>query len=209
MPRALRAPRPRRRDFESNRARILAAARRLIAERGPEGLTISEVAHRAAINRTTAYQHFRTRDALVGAVMESLAEEVSLMLTEPMPIGERIDFMASFFVEHPEIARLSLHQLLAENPFPSHAWERYVGELDRLARSRRAQAGVDAEMLGHILMAVGVLWPLMARIRYRDDAEAADATARLTREIKRLLLFGVLRPEKWPELAASVRGERV
>ena len=46
---------PRRRNPASTREAILAAARELMAERGPEGMTISEVAHRAGINRGTAY----------------------------------------------------------------------------------------------------------------------------------------------------------
>ena len=33
---------------------------------GPEALTVSSVARAAGLNRTTAYQHFRTRDELVG-----------------------------------------------------------------------------------------------------------------------------------------------
>ncbi len=82
---------PRRRDFEQNRARILRAALALAAERGPESLSVSEVAHRAGINRTTAYKHFRTRDALLGAVMESLAETVTDLLSAPMALDERIE----------------------------------------------------------------------------------------------------------------------
>jgi len=197
----------RRRDFQDNRRRILAAAREVTAERGPDALTVSDVAHRAGVNRTTAYQHFRTRDALVGAVVADLAEEVTAMLVEPMPIGERIDRMAHFFLEHPEIGRLTLHQLLSQNPIPRQAWDRYVGEIRRLAESDRGQDGVDSEMLGYILMCVGILWPLLARMEFETDEAARNATGRLTREVKRLLLHGVLRPEKWPELTASVRGE--
>jgi AcrR family transcriptional regulator len=207
MEKVSRLPRTRRRDFEVNRARILEAARELMAERGPEAITVSDVAHRAEINRSTAYQHYRTRDALVLAVMEELVEEVSRMLTEPMPIGERIDYMVHFFVEHPEIIRLTLHQLLAANPFPSEGWDRYIGEIRKLVASSVAQDGVNAEMLGHLLMAIGVLWPLQARIKNDDEASIREATDQLTREVKRLLLYGVLRPEKWPELAASVRDE--
>jgi len=208
MPRPDRAPAPRRRrDFEQNRETLLRHARRIIAERGPEALTVSEVAHRAALNRTTAYQHFRTRDELVGAVMGALGDEVSAMLTAPMPIGERIDQMARFFVEHPEIARLTLHHLLAENPFPRRGWERYVGELDRLAKSRRSQDGVDVEMLAHVLMAAGLLWSLRVRVEYDED-EVAEATERLSREVKRLLLHGLLRPERWPELVAALEPKK-
>ena len=195
--------RPRRRDFEDNRSRLLVAARQLIAERGPEGLAISEVVRRARLNRTTAYKHFGTRDELVAAVMESLADEVGEMLNQPMPFGDRIDHMARFFAEHPEVGRLMLHHLLAENPFPRAGWDRFVGQLQRLAKSRRSQDGIQPEMLGHILMAIAVMWPLQAKALYEEDGVAA-ATDALGRELKRLLLFGVLKPDQWPELVSSL-----
>jgi len=195
----------RRRDYRSNRRRILAAARRLMAERGLEAVTVSEVAHRAGLNRTTAYQHFRTRDELVGALMEELTDEVTGMLVEPRPLGERIDHMAGFLVEHPEIARMTIHQLLSDNPLPRAGWERYVDELRRLASGRKARAGVDAEMLAYVFASVGMLWPLLARVDYEDPEGRRRATERLARELKRLLLHGVLRPEAWPELAQRPR----
>lgn len=194
----------RRRDFEDNRARLLAAARQLIAERGPEGLSISEVVRLADLNRTTAYKHFRTRDELVSAVMESLADEVGEMLTRPMPFGERIDFMARFFIQHPEVGRLTLHHLLIENPVPRAAWDRFVGQLARLAKSDRVRDGIHPEILGHILMAVGIMWPIQASVFYEDDDAIASATDALGRELKRLLLFGVLKPDDWPELVRSL-----
>ena len=198
----------RRRDFQDNRRRILAAAREVMAERGPEALTVSDVAHRAGINRTTAYQHFRTRDALVGAVVADLADEVTAMLVERLPIGERIDRMAHFFLQHPEVGRLVLHQMLSQKPIPQRAWDRDVGEIRNLAESDRGQDGVDSEMLGYILMCVGILWPLLARMEFDTDEAARHATTRLTREVKRLLLHGLLRPERWPELDAEVRREQ-
>lgn len=195
----------RRRDFQDTRRRILAAAREVMAERGPEALTVSDVAHGAGINRTTAYQHFRTRDALVEAVVADLADEVTAMLMERLPLGERIDRMAEFFLEHPEVGRLLLLQMLSQNPIPRPAWDRYVGEIRRLAESDGGRDGVDSEMLGTILMCVGILWPLLARMRFDTDEAARRATDRLTREVKRLLLHGMLRPGKWPELEAQIR----
>jgi AcrR family transcriptional regulator len=162
------------------------------------------VAHRAALNRTTAYQHFRTRDELVAAVFADLANDVARMLVAPMPIGERIDHMARFFVEHPEVTQLTLHQLISADPLPPDAWEQYLGELRRITSNSKAQPGVDVEMLGYVLMSVGILWPLLARAAHETPVAMERATERLAREVKRLLLFGVLRPEAWPDLAASI-----
>jgi AcrR family transcriptional regulator len=201
------ARRARRSDFQRTRRRIIEAARHLMAARGPESLTVSAVAHAAEINRTTAYQHFRTRDELVRAVTEELIAEVAEHLAEPRPIAERIDSLAGYFLEHPELARLTLHWLLTESPFPREGWQLFRQETRNLAESAGARADVDPEMLGHLLMAVAVLWPLHARIEFEDAEVARAATARLTRELKRLLLYGLLRPEEWPDLVADVERE--
>ena len=81
------AARARRADFQRTRQRILEAARALMAERGPESLTVSAVAHAAGINRTTAYQHFRTRDELVAAVTAEVIQEIGARIAEPRGSG--------------------------------------------------------------------------------------------------------------------------
>jgi AcrR family transcriptional regulator len=195
--------RSRRRDYEDNRRRILAAARRVLAERGAEALTVSEVAQRAGINRSTAYQHFRTRDALSSAVMSEVAEELTGKLVESEALWGPVDEMSLFFVDHPELARLMVHQLLAESPLPERAWRSYLGQVRKIVRARDAQPGIDAEMLSHVLLCVGVFWPLLARAQYEDGAAVRRATRRLARELRRLLLHGVLRPEAWPKVAVQ------
>jgi AcrR family transcriptional regulator len=197
-------PRTRRLDHQRTRRRILDAARRLMGEHGPESLTISAVARAAEINRTTAYQHFRTRDDLVEAVMGELSREVGERIGADHPLAQRIDDLVLYFVEHPEIARLSLHTLLSESPFPREAWRPYFEEQRRLEAAGLTQEGVDPEMLAQVLMAGAVLWPLNARIEYESPAAVRAATERFSRELKRLLLYGVLRPERFPELVESI-----
>lgn len=204
MLRAAEKPRPRRLDYEASRRRLLTAARLILAERGPEALTVSEVAHRAGLNRTTAYQHFRTRDALTSAVMAELAAEMVGMFREPETMLGHMDPLLLHFVEHPEIARLALHQILAESSLPKGALSSYLRQFRKIAKSPTAKPGVDAEMLSYVLICVGVLWPLVARTQYDSARAARSATQRLTRELKRLLVHGALRPESWPDLVASI-----
>jgi AcrR family transcriptional regulator len=51
------------------RERILAAARELLAEAGPAGLTYSALAERAGVTRQTLYRHWATRPALLADLM--------------------------------------------------------------------------------------------------------------------------------------------
>jgi AcrR family transcriptional regulator len=201
-------PRERRSDFQRTRRLIVEAGRRAMAERGPESLTVSAVAHAAGINRTTAYQHFRTRDELVRAVTEEAIEQVGAFFAGHRPLVEHIDALAGYFLEHPELGRLVLHWLLSDVPIPRAGMDLLLDETRRLVASGGARSEADPEMLGHLLMGVAVLWPLHARIAFEDADAQRAATARLARELKRLLLYGVLRPEQWPRLVEDVQSRR-
>jgi hypothetical protein len=86
---------------------------------------------------------------------------------------------------------------------PESGWSRYLAWIRKIAKSDNAQPGIDAEMLGYVLMSVGILWPLVARVQYEDVDSARRATRRLTRELRRLLLHGALRSETGPNSAES------
>ena len=68
------APRGRRSDSMANHARILEAARSLLAERGLD-LEVDDVARRAGVGVGTIYGHFTNRDILVRAVIVQLMDE--------------------------------------------------------------------------------------------------------------------------------------
>jgi hypothetical protein len=87
-------------------------------------------------------------------------------------------------------------------------WTDYVSALEKLARSHRSQDGIDAEMLGVIGMSTALVWSLMVRQRAESDEEARAETLRFARELKRLFLFGALRPESWPEFTAEFENEK-
>ena len=198
-------PLPRRRDPAATYEGILDAAEALMAERGPEGLTVSEVAHRAAVNRTTAYQHFRTREQVIAAVVGRLSKEVRRVLESDLSLGERIDHMVKLHLDRPEIARLWLFQMLSDAPLPQdESWGRFLEGLHALAGSERTQDDIDAEMLGCILVGATLVWSLLARRGPKGPEGGREATARFTRELKRLLVFGVLKPAEWPELVAEL-----
>lgn len=194
-----------RRDAKATHEALLKAARAMMAESGPEALTVSEVAHRAGVNRTTAYQHFRAREDLMGAVLAQVADETSLMLKTDLSPSQLLDSMTEYFLEHPEIARLWMFQMLQNIQLPNRdGWNRYMKAMRALAASERAQPGIDPEMLGTILLAAVLVWPLRVRSRSEGDADATRATHRFTRELKRLLLFGALQPQAWPDLLTAI-----
>ncbi len=127
--------RPLRADARASRAALLRAARELLAELGPEGLTVVAVAQRAGLNRSTAYQHFRSRADLLGAVLGAIGEELRSLLSRPREFGEQIEFFVDYFGTHPEIARNWIFQLLADGDSGASVpgWNVYVAGMQRLA----------------------------------------------------------------------------
>lgn len=69
-----RPARPLRRDASANRDRLLAAARRLFAERGGD-VTMEEVAIEAGVGKGTLYRRYPNRAALAEAVLDDLARD--------------------------------------------------------------------------------------------------------------------------------------
>jgi AcrR family transcriptional regulator len=59
------------------RGRILAAARRLVAERGYDGLTMRDLAHAARVSVPTLYNLFGSKDAILAAELEATASRIA------------------------------------------------------------------------------------------------------------------------------------
>jgi AcrR family transcriptional regulator len=197
--------RPLRSDARASRATLLAAARELVAEDGLDALTVVGVAERARLNRSTAYQHFRSRDDLVDAVGAQFARGLRAMFSEPRELGAQIDFFSHHFRENPDIARIWMFHLLRDEASAANpGWDQYVSALERLADSPRSQDGIDPEMLCVIGMTSALVWSLMVRQRTSSEKQARAETARFARELKRLFLHGALRPESWPDLAEEL-----
>jgi AcrR family transcriptional regulator len=196
---------PRRRDPASTREAILRAARELVAECGPEAMALSEVAHRAGVNRGTLYQHFRNRDELADAVMLTFAGQLKEILGGDLPVGERIDRFLEFFLDHPEFARLWAYDLLTSSDTePRESWQAFIRSLDSLAQSERSAPGIDTESLARILVGAPLFWALRVQKQEASPEDRRAAVKRFATEMKRLLLYGVMSPSHFPTMVAEV-----
>jgi AcrR family transcriptional regulator len=81
-------PRRERADAARNRERILAAARRLIAERGVRHVSLEQIAAEAGVGRATLFRRFPDRASLLRALLDEherrLQDEI---LAGPPPLG--------------------------------------------------------------------------------------------------------------------------
>jgi AcrR family transcriptional regulator len=207
-------PRKRRsRDPIATRAAILDAACSLLAKDGPEGISLSEVAALAEVNRGTAYQHFATREKLIEATAQWVSDKMfRAVFGDPETLGERqvgevdiaamTDRLTHFAMDNPELCRVWLLQLLSSpDPTTDPFWREYEGSLERFAATDLAKDGVDAEVLSVITLAGAFLWPIWARSHAQSEGERSVLARRFAQETLRLSMYGTLQSARFPQIA--------
>ena len=207
----------RTRDPEATREAILEAARTLLAKDGPEGVSLSEVAKLAGVNRGTAYQHFETREKLIAATADSVSDKLfRAVFGDPETVGERrvelvdvgdlSDRLASFAVENPELGRIWLLQLIAsEDPSRDMFWREYHGSIARFALTELAEDAIDTEVASIIMLAGTFLWPIWSRSHSKSAGERKALARRFCNESLRYSMYGTLNEEKFPQLAQRLK----
>ncbi|HEX6021052.1 MAG TPA: helix-turn-helix domain-containing protein [Solirubrobacter sp.] len=115
------AVRPLRADARRNRARVLAAARAVFAERGREA-QMDDVARQAEVGVGTVYRHFPTKETLIEALAVDSFERVAAKAKEALEtIEDPWEALTSTLWAAAEIlaSDRSLSELLALIPGPT------------------------------------------------------------------------------------------
>jgi AcrR family transcriptional regulator len=202
-----------KRDPRGTRAAILEAAGLQLARNGPEGLSVSQVAQLAGVNRGTAYQHFQTREQLLEATMAWVSEKLMREVFYDPALGTRLDIdkvdpeflikhLAGFVMENPELGKVWLFDILnsgrsASDPF----WNLFKSNCDKFVESELAQPGIDSEVNAVTMLVGAFLWPVWARARTRTAAERRQLVERYSNELLRLSLYGTMRPDRFAAAA--------
>ncbi|MBQ0826088.1 TetR/AcrR family transcriptional regulator [Streptomyces tagetis] len=149
-----------RADAARNRARLLEAAARLVAEHGAAGLTMEAVATAASVGKGTVFRRFGDRTGLLTALLDHSEKKFqAALLAGPPPLGPGAPPEARLRA----FGRASLRRCvdglalqLAAEPVPER---RYTSPPRRFLRGhlvlllREAAPDADAEILSHTLMA--------------------------------------------------------
>lgn len=183
------APRRERADAARNRQKVLAAARRLFAERGVANVTMEEVARAAGVGKGTVFHRFGDRAGLALALLDDRERELQeAVLRGDPPLGpgapprERLtaflDSLLDFTVEHGELL------IAADGGRPGGryltgayaSWHRHVVLLLSELRPR-----ADAAMLAHALLAP-LAADLVRHLTHEEGVEV-DRIASALREV--------------------------
>jgi AcrR family transcriptional regulator len=139
--------RPRRADAARNAGVLLAAAKDLFLERGPD-VALDEIARRAGVGNATLYRHFPTRSDLILAVysdeVDTLCRRGADLLDASDPGDALFTWLDGFVVHIADKRPLAL--AVTQNPDERHTrrfdeWHRSLTAIADRLLSRAAAAG--------------------------------------------------------------------
>lgn len=195
------AKKPRVRNPEQTRAKLLQATIDLLAEKGPDALSMKEAARLANVSRGVAYQHFADRDHLLREAKAWISDRLleSAKAIEPALIEKNIDRVleesvnnvAKLVLHNREAARLLITEALAgkELDVDHPIYKMTVKGLEQLQTSGAARGDFDIEVLSFIML--GSI-ATMIMLSHLPNASGTDGLAqRFTLEWTRLLREGM------------------
>ncbi len=173
------------------RAALVQATLRAIAEEGPDGFTLRDVARRAGVSPAAPYRHFKDKDELLAAVAGECADRLAQMMMEAIAEAPPDDPLAQFravgiacvefAVAHPEHFRaMNLPGLAARVPGEQQqkldAW--HDGQRRALAAAQAAGLIANVPLDDLVLAASSLIHGLSHLIVEGQLGEVSPARAR-------------------------------
>ena len=187
---------PRTRDADATKARILAAAKREFSRLGLAGARVDAIADKAKANKRMIYHYFGNKEALFQAVIEQAyihirQAELRLSLTDlpPMQALEKlVRFTWGYYLRNPEFITLvnseNLHRgrhIKSSEPVRDYSRkfvEMVTGILDRGTTEGLFRPGIDPVQLNITVAAIGYYYltnRYTGSIVFERDLMADDA----------------------------------
>ena len=153
-------------DVTGFRERACAVAARLFAAKGPQGVTMRELASALGVSPMTPYRYFRDKDDILAAVraraFDRFAESLEMAYAGPGSVAERAlvkrDAYVRFALEEPATYRLMFDlSQPTEDEYPDlvRAMTRARGTMTSHVRDLVAEGILsgDPELIGHVFWA--------------------------------------------------------
>ena len=170
--------RPREHD-EGTRARLRAAAERLVADGGPDALSVRRVADEAGTTTRAVYTVFGSKEGLVAALaqtaFEFLSDEIDRLPETDDPAADLVTIGTSVIRrlvrEHPALYRIAFQRIAGLQPEPQlvaareRAWVQLQGRVQRLK-----DAGLlDGKPVPDAARELNAMWEGLANAELRGD----------------------------------------
>jgi AcrR family transcriptional regulator len=193
----------------SQRARLLEAVGRAVADRGYAAATIDHIVRGAGVSKKTFYEHFADKEECFVAAYEAAAEELLERVRDAH--GSSDDWLdrtragirayLHWLAAEPALARVFLIEVAAAGPRAAEARERMR---DRYAvLMRELQEGARADMPALPRLPEEVFHAAVAAVDELVARRIREARARDLPQLEQILLYLQLALLAGPEVAAS------
>jgi AcrR family transcriptional regulator len=198
---ALTAEQPnqrRNKGFDDTHREMIETAVRLIAEKGINALSIASLTRAVGINRTTAYYHFETREALIEEVKVWSLEQLAKGLSLSVPQQERVDFITRFVLENPELIKLWIDDFISVGDIRTRypLWDTLVAGTAATFADRLPEESVDAEVYCVLLLTSAIIGPLVFKNSVAPTSDIDTVVKRFRLERQRTLKHDALLKNK-------------
>jgi len=185
---------------------ILAAARRLMEQKGLDSLTMDEIAQAAGVAKGTLYLYFQSKDELIQALLsqvaEAMARDLETVLAAPESPPEKLRRAVTLLLQYVEQERelfpIYLRELVRSKssrealPFLRKQEERNLGLLTRLFSegiASREFINVNPRLLAYLLKGMG-----RAVGYYQMTGEHRESIREALPVVLKLLFSGIVAP---------------
>ena len=117
------SPARRNRNFAETHRMLIEKAVEMISATGVDTLSVSELARASAMNRSTVYYHFDSRDTLIAEVKAWSAGQLAQGFRTSLDGNQPMKRIIGFVLDNPEVIKLWLDDLIA----PGDIRRRYPG----------------------------------------------------------------------------------
>lgn len=199
---------PKRRE---RAAEVVQAAYALIAEKGFEGLRTREVSTKVGINSATLHYYFPTKEALIGAVVQYLMQELRQSRVQIDPTARAMKRLRAEFADIKVRMRESPEQLLVLTELTLRSWRdpAIAGFLRYL----------DEGWKGHL---ISIFSAGIAEKTFRSDLNVEETAKAMMSQLRGLIYQGKrdlasneallqhigTQTEHWVKAATKERGRR-
>jgi AcrR family transcriptional regulator len=137
---------------EQTKERILEAAAQTFSREGIQGATTRQIAREAGVNEVTLFRHFKSKEQLLGAVLErGLASEIALMNEHSSwkeNLRESMEKYARHYYSHLQKKQGFARAFIAEGQVLPESMQTMIANVIRPVRKRLIGILADAQQAG-------------------------------------------------------------
>lgn len=175
------------------RTKLLQATVDLVADKGPEALSLKEAAQKANLSRGVAYQHFKDRDHLLREAKNLISNRLQDGVTRfnGASLHDRVIYTTKLVLDNPEASKLMIADALAGRDLdPNHPLYKLVMKMLRqLIASGKVRGDIDLEIMTYIML--GTIATTIMLGEQHKGGDTNDLAERFTNEWRHILRDGI------------------